>query len=152
MKRWPVIVALLPLLSAGCGKSGPQTVEVSGTIKLNGKPTEGLDVVFISDGFTSFGRTDSEGRYKLAKGAVPGTEYKVCISNEKTQESEEDIEAGLDAGQEEAAAVGTGRTVRKKRTGPVIGPQYSDPKKTKLTYSVPDSGTDSANFDITISK
>jgi hypothetical protein len=37
-----------------------------------------------------------------------------------------------------------------KRVGPqqVVPEHYSNPEKTKLTFQVPESGTDSANFDL----
>jgi hypothetical protein len=82
--------ALIICLTAGCGKSGvpPKigVVPIKGTVKLDGKPVAGADVVFVSASSpTSFvGKTNDAGAYELqgAAGgatAIQGT-YKVTIS------------------------------------------------------------------------
>jgi len=143
-----VCVALL----AGCGgkKKGPATVKVSGTILFNGKPLEGAEVNFVAGDFASFGKTNSEGKFTLAQGAVPGNN-KVYIRKPLTGPGFSDNpEDGMDAAQFEAAAEGNPELARKLKqsAGPVIPPEYSDPQKTKLTFNVPDEGTDSADFNI----
>ncbi len=67
------------LVSSGCGRSGPDVVEVSGTITKSGKPVSHVLVHFRPDkGRSSSGRTDAEGYYELQfsrripRGAVPG--------------------------------------------------------------------------------
>lgn len=150
-----ILTVFVAVLVAGCGGKGEvATVGVSGIVKVNGKPTAGLDVAFMSEGFTSYGKTDSEGKYRLTKGAVAGSEYKVCISFEGGGSSEADIAGGEDEGQTEAAATGAeaGNGGAKKKSVLVIAPEYSDPEATKLTYTIPADGTESANFDIPASK
>ncbi|NOX53831.1 MAG: carboxypeptidase regulatory-like domain-containing protein [Planctomycetes bacterium] len=152
------------LLAAGCGggdgAGGPKTVDVSGTVFMDGKPLEGADVRFIGpDGkFIGYGRTDASGKYTLVQGAVPGTN-KVYIS--KIEESETggefNYEEGVDPGQAAAAMQAMAdpedatdavdvEALGQKELIPDI---YSDPAKTKLTFQVPEGGTDSANFQLT---
>ena len=80
----------------GCGgtKGGPATVEVTGTVTLNGSAVDGANVLFSPDIGSNDGRlasqatTDSAGRFKLSthvgggkfkSGIVPG-KYVVAIS------------------------------------------------------------------------
>ena len=54
--------------ASGCGQSGPQLGAVTGTVTLDGKSVPGALVTFISkeaDGSSSYGKTDSNGKYKL---------------------------------------------------------------------------------------
>lgn len=76
--------ALLALALSGCGGAG--TAEVSGTVTMDGQPVPNALVTFTPEGEGSpaYGRTDSQGQYKLqytqdASGAVPG-QYVVSIS------------------------------------------------------------------------
>jgi hypothetical protein len=79
-------VAALLVAAPGCGSSG--TVDVSGTVKLNGQPLSGALVTFRPEGATGdlggAGKTDAEGKYTLTavrggKGVLPG-EYRVIVS------------------------------------------------------------------------
>ena len=78
------------LLTAGCG-SDDGLATVMGTVTLNGQPLADATVQFrptSSEGASSFGRTDAEGRYKLMRtvktaGAMPG-EYIVSIRTADT--------------------------------------------------------------------
>ena len=54
--------------ASGCGQSGPQLGDVTGTVTLDSKPVPGALVTFISkeaDGTSSYGKTESNGKYKL---------------------------------------------------------------------------------------
>jgi len=56
------------LFGSGCGQNGPQLGVVTGTVTLDGKSVPGALVTFISkeaDGSSSYGKTDSNGKYKL---------------------------------------------------------------------------------------
>jgi hypothetical protein len=81
---------------AGCGgtKGGPATIEVTGTVTLNGAPIDGASVLFSPDIGSSDGRlasqatTDTAGRFKLSThigggkfkpGIVPG-KYVVSVT------------------------------------------------------------------------
>lgn len=138
----------------GCGTEGrkkPNTVTVSGTVYLKKVPLADAEVNFISpDGaFAAYGKTDANGKYTLAQGAVPG-KNKVFISKKEGEDLKinSDPESGMDAGQFDASQIGTPGA--QKPTGPVqlIAPEFSDPEKTKLSYEVPEDGTDSADFQL----
>lgn len=66
---FPAALALA-LAAAGCGQS-LETSEVEGVVRIGGKPTKGLMVQFMPDpakntqGPTSTGETDEQGRYRL---------------------------------------------------------------------------------------
>lgn len=149
MRKMALVVALL-VLATGCSKgpAGPKTVSVSGTILVDGKPMDGVEVHFVSpDGFNAYGKTGADGKYRLIQGAVAG-ENLIYVSK-----IEGDIVLdpanGMDAGQLEAAALsGQPGAAMGKVQGQVFPPDYSDPMKSKLKYTVPDGGSDSANFDI----
>lgn len=70
------VVLLLSI--SGCGDSGPAMGKVTGTVKLDGKPTPKLMVVFVpkEGGETSQAITNSDGVYellgKVKKGALLG--------------------------------------------------------------------------------
>ncbi|HID22366.1 MAG TPA: carboxypeptidase regulatory-like domain-containing protein [Planctomycetaceae bacterium] len=157
-ERIQVLTAGLAMLVVlGCAgseqSSGPKTADVSGTVYLDGKPLAGADVHFVSpDGkFVGYGQTDSQGKYTLVQGAVPG-KNKVFISKLEMGESELNPEEGIDPGQMEAAAaaLGTGEAGAEEG-GPkqLIPEAYSDPEKTKLTFDVPEGGTSEAEFRLT---
>jgi hypothetical protein len=72
-------LSVAAMLTTGCGRKGPDVVEVTGRITKGGKPVSFVTVSFMPErGRTSVGRTDADGRYDLdfskeiPKGAVPG--------------------------------------------------------------------------------
>ena len=137
-----VVVTVVAFCFAGCG--GPKTVPVSGAVTFGGKPVANLHVCFQpkakSDsgraGPASVGTTDAQGRFKLAtfdpvmEGAMPG-EHSVIISWNQAYEG--DVASEDDSGR-------TDTTTRSL-------PQKAYDGSVKFT--VPDGGTDSANFEIT---
>ncbi|NOX55776.1 MAG: carboxypeptidase regulatory-like domain-containing protein [Planctomycetes bacterium] len=145
------------LVVLGCAgpeqPKGPETVDVSGTVLLDGKPLAGAEVYFISpDGkFVGFGETGSDGKYTLVQGAVPG-KNKVYISKIEIDESELNPEEGIDPEQMAAAAeAGGGEEAGEEGGGSkqLLPASYSDPEKTKLTFDVPAGGTSEADFQLT---
>jgi hypothetical protein len=140
---------LIAFGGCGSGVAGPKTVRVSGSVILDGKPLENVEVHFISDKHAGFGKTDAEGNFKLITGAVVG-ENKVYFSKLKEGSfGTGDAESGMDAGQADAAAAavaGPGATAVPK--GQMIPAEYASPQATKLTFMVPEGGTDSATFDL----
>lgn len=82
--RFASFALLLALLAAGCG-GGPEFAEVQGTVKVNGRPVDKIQVEFwpTVSGPRSIGVTDAEGRFTLTAdtgkpGAVVGT-HKVVL-------------------------------------------------------------------------
>jgi hypothetical protein len=83
------LLCVLLILFAGCSKTDPSLVPVSGTVTLNDQPLANATVTFIpkdgTPGFGGLGKTDAAGKYKLrgsrddATGIPPG-EYRVVIS------------------------------------------------------------------------
>jgi hypothetical protein len=83
------LTCVLLILFAGCSKTDPSLVPVSGTVTLNDQPLPNATVTFIpkdgTPGFGGVGKTDATGKYKLrasrddATGIPPG-EYRVVIS------------------------------------------------------------------------
>lgn len=61
------VLCLVLLPAAGCGDSGPELGEVTGTVKLDGKPVPKATVEFQPGpgGSPSHGTTDENGRYEL---------------------------------------------------------------------------------------
>jgi len=133
---------LLMLVSVGCG-SKPTVVPVSGIVLLDGQPLVGASVNTqpIADssgenpGSGSFGKTDAEGRYTLElvdppmQGACPG-EHRITI----TKADEE----GYSSSDELVAPKGAPWPLR-----------YGNGS---LRLTVPPDGTDSANFELTLSE
>jgi hypothetical protein len=119
------------LAATGCGGG---LASVSGVVTLDGKPVEGATVSFTpatGDGGGvggSYGKIDAQGTYSLRtvvgdrSGSVPG-KHKVTISLSKS-----------DATNPEGASK------------ELIPTKYNT--KSELTFDVPSSGTDKANFEL----
>jgi hypothetical protein len=121
------------LASAGCGKSGPKGVPVSGRVTLDKRPVVGAWVTFSPMEKTAdqpdlegTGQTDNDGKYSL-KGnkdpnrvGVPAGTYRVHISL-------------ID---------------RESKTGKMQQLPAVYNTSSKLTFPVPDEGSTAANFDL----
>jgi len=125
---------------------------------MDGKPLSGATVTFFTDKWSSVGKTNSDGEFRLVQGAAIG-ENKVTIS--KVDESKlngvefsENPEDGLDEGQLAAANSGSAPTSDVDPSiplGEMISLDYSDPGATILTFNVTDGGTTEAKFDLSSS-
>lgn len=150
---WLFCGLMASCMASGCGTgdaNAPRTVQVSGSVSLEGKPLVGAEVRFIAEKFSGYGITNSEGKYVLVQGAVPGMN-KVFISK---------IEGGKNLDSAVAADVEQLRTaadsIKQDPSGSkvnpadipheILPPQYSDPQSSKLTFPVPEGGTTSADF------
>lgn len=133
-----VFALLVPVLAAGCGESDLNTVSVSGVITLNGKPLENAAVMFkplatnVKEAPDSTGITDSEGRYtlKVTTTGQPGAmigKHRVSITLDDYEEDSADDETADYAES--------------------IPARYN--VESELTFTVPEEGTDKANFDLT---
>ncbi|MCA9163024.1 MAG: hypothetical protein R3C99_14810 [Pirellulaceae bacterium] len=143
---WTLIVVLL----VGCGGGGrkkPKTAPVSGTVFLDGQPAADVEVSFISDTaeFSGYGKTNSEGKYELVQGAVPGLN-KITFSKVKKGSFTIDPEAGMD--EEQLRAMGISNP-SEAVGGETIPADYSDATKSKITYDVPDGGDEGVDFRLT---
>lgn len=140
-----VVLAFAVGLAVGCsGAGGPsvETVDVSGTVTLDGKPLEGVAVHFSrSMDHAGTGVTGADGGYKLGNGAEPGENKVYFTAVESVDEGEED-DADTDTGMAEDKAATGGE-------GPAIPPKYTDAANPALTFTVPAGGTTEANFDLT---
>jgi hypothetical protein len=89
---WVALAGLVLGAGQGCSggkKSDPYGRVVTGKVTYQGNPVEGAFVTFASAGGNSaFGRTDAEGKYKLAASGsdkVPLGEYRVSIVKKEQQ-------------------------------------------------------------------
>jgi hypothetical protein len=137
---------ILALALAGCGGVSFHSAPVSGKVTLDGNPMADVQVLFQPAGSESGnpgpgsqGITDARGRFTLRtvdgsrKGAVPG-KHKVILMYVDPNAPDEETGEGPDA---EAAA-----------------PQFKLPPNARdgsLEFTVPEGGTDQANFELTSS-
>jgi hypothetical protein len=138
------------LLQVGCGsESGIPTAPVSGIVTREGKPLPGVEVFFSTDKFEGYGKTNESGRYELVNGAAIGTN-KVFMKKFNPGGSGAggvDLSIpGMDAGQMEAMQAAQKMGNGKAADPSEIPPEYNDPRTTKLTFPVPDGGSQSADF------
>lgn len=134
------------LALAGCNKGEHEVVPVSGVIYVDGKPQPGLHVVFQpvgskdnpEPGRGSHGITDASGKYTLTydgtrPGAVVGN-HRVAIATVLEGEGQNyNEETGSPDGE-----------VPTRGRGEMIPVQYND--QTTLSFDVPSSGTEQADF------
>jgi hypothetical protein len=133
----------------GCGKSDAKMADVSGTVTLKDKPLADAEVYFVSGSFQGYGRTDENGHYRLVRGAPIG-ECKVYIKKTDTEGDTGGFKIGgegMDEEQYREWRKGQGLDAAKRKK-PTLPPEYSDPEKTKLTFTVPPGGTKEADFNL----
>lgn len=140
-----MLAAGLSLTISGCGKGEFPLAPVSGKVTMNGDPLPNATVTFLpqlkpgekdtKSGPQSFGKTDSEGRFTLetvsdgSAGAVIG-QHKVRITLNSFEQQQDDDDSG-------------GSMKGKKNP---IPEKYNS--KTELTFTVPEGGSEKANFDL----
>lgn len=134
---------ILPVL--GCSDGGDvNTVDVSGTVTIDGKLVEGVEVNFMGEKHAGYGKTDAQGRFQLIQGAVSGRNkvyFSKITGNTDIVISEEE---GMDEEQLRLMAESGGRAPDLPKQ--LIPPEYSDPESTKLFFDVPAGGTSNAHF------
>ncbi|MBM4000243.1 MAG: hypothetical protein FJ297_12040 [Planctomycetes bacterium] len=143
-----IVTRLLPLAlvvaigSAGCssGPKAPKPVPVSGTVTVDGKPVANVVVKFNSASFVGEGKTNAEGKYELVQGATPGDN---TVTFSETIEGF-NPDAGMDEGQLEAAGGGIPGVKRPAKAA--VPPAYGNAETSNVKYSVPDGGTNGADF------
>ena len=144
------LIVLLSVGLPGCGEGpeGPDMAPVSGIITLDGKPLPDAEVVFVGETFEGYGRTNEEGHYSLVRGAPIGN-CKVYVMKKAASGTPGSIDMSIEGMDEEQmramSASGAGPSTAAK---PLLPPEYSDPKLTRLTIEVPLGGTESADFNL----
>lgn len=139
-------VLLLCVFATGCG-GGLGTVPAGGTVTVDGKAAEGVQVVFTpdsADGMAATGVTDATGAFVLTTavngdGVIPGS-YKVAIS--KYEETSQDIPEGQEGASAEEIdmdamykALENAKPVKSKR---VVAAKYGNGATSGLTATVED--------------
>jgi len=138
------------LLGVGCGGgNGVGTADVAGTVTKDGLPLAAVEVFFSSEKFEGYGKTDAAGKYRLINGAAVGINkiYMKKFSGGVTAAGMDTSIPGMDEKQAEAmmaaqAATGDGAA----GSASEIPPEYNSAETTKLTFPVPDGGTETADF------
>jgi len=138
------------MLSVGCGgENGVKTADVAGTVTKDGLPLAGVEVFFASATFEGYGKTDPAGKYRLINGAAVGTNkvYMKKFSGGVTAAGMDTSIPGMD--EKQAAAMMAAQAVAgggAASSASEIPPEYNHPETTKLTFPVPDGGTETADF------
>lgn len=132
-------------LITGCGKSGPDvdTVDVSGTVTLDGNPLGGVTVFFIGEGsqFVGMGTTGPDGKYKLDRGSIPGMQGAMPGKNQVYFTKEGGAAA-------EPPMIPSESSLPAPAKDSPIPAKYTNPAKPELTFDVPAEGTDKADFQL----
>jgi hypothetical protein len=127
---------------AGCAsesrRDGPEMVDVTGTITLDGEPVEGAHVRFSPEtrGPAAFAVSDKRGRYELrtfdpGDGAIPG-KYGISVTKEVSEGGMEfDSQAAMEAYVKEHGERPPART-----TTSVLPEKYSIKKTSGLTAEI----------------
>jgi hypothetical protein len=153
--RWVVVAGIVACLpSGGCGPAGnavgPPLHPVSGTVKLNGQPVAGADVVFQlkEDSRSSFGRTDANGQYSLTtrtgSDGAPEGDYVVAIS--KVETPAEDPSKFIPQ-EDKRYNPFAGKSVAATPPKSTLPSKYGDAKTSGLTARV-NAGKNTLDFDL----
>lgn len=133
MKGGLAVLLFASLCGCNRGPEGPRRVPLAGVVTLDGQALEAADIAFFNDKDDVGMVTDKEGKYSIPIGALPG-DYKVTVSKLKGLE---DIPAGV--------AVAPSVDANPE----LLPPKFSSRSLTKLTFTVPEDGTTTANFSLT---
>ncbi len=117
-------------LTVGCRSSrAPQHADVSGKVLFQGKPLPGGQITFVAvkGGFSAVGTIDENGEYQVK---APLGEVQISVTNRMLQPRGGEKTMGrLAKAQAPEGASVKGRYVQ-------IPPQYEDPQKSGLKYTV----------------
>lgn len=148
------------VLGCGGGGAGPKTLDVKGTVTLDGAPVAGANVSFAPKddkaGRTAVGVTDNSGKFTLSTagggpGAMPGS-YRVAISKTEggpapTAPTSQD--EAMRAIKEKMASGGAKAMMAK--SGPpkdLLPAIYKSPEKSGLTAEVTEGGKNDFTFEL----
>lgn len=157
------LCATVALVLTGCnGGLNLDTVPVTGTVMMDGKPVEGAAVTFSPEGagHAAAAVTDASGKFQLTTdtagdGAVAG-KYKVTVTKyEKRTETiaagEEDMDAvyaAMEAAGEDVSGSGDKRGTENDGPKNELPAQYANPKTTTLQAEVSEGGENDFTFEI----
>lgn len=135
--RLPALLVFAPLLIMGCGPGSRPEIEtapVSGTVQLDGQPLGDAQVNFLTDDYAGVATTDASGKYELE--AQPGENIVYVV---KYDSADPDFDETMAGGADQPGA------------GPkqLLPEKFSDPEASELRFTVPDAGSNDANFDLT---
>ena len=75
MKKFLVVLSFVLPFFSGCGeRSKLDVTAVTGTVTVDGRPMEGINIIFHpsdSGEIAAFGSTDAQGKYKLSSPSAP---------------------------------------------------------------------------------
>jgi len=145
--RW-ILCGILMGSLFGCGSAPAGLVPVSGTIKFDGQPLAEAEVFFLTDEEGWSTKTDKDGYFQFSDGTKP-LKFRVAISKFEGKGVVLDSEAGMDEGQLMAMQSGdpTGKAAD-KIAKQLLPEKYSSKSKTELSFTVPLTGTQNADFDV----
>lgn len=139
VERFGLAILMLAAIVAGCGRKGPETVEVSGVVTLDGQPVEGATVGFApeSGGRPASGVTDASGAFTLSTfapgdGAVPG-KHKVTVSKIRSTGQQGDPNSTSVAGEMPLSGLPGSGGVKIEW---VVPKKYTDPTTSGLSVEV----------------
>jgi hypothetical protein len=139
---------------AGCGEPSIGTVPVTGTVKVDGQPMEGVSITFHPDGSgrAASGKSDAQGNFKLTTiiagdGALPG-KYKVSAS--KHENPSDDLPKDVDPNDPKSmdAIYGKLDTKKKVKSKNLLAPMYENPAGSGLAGEVSASGKNHFDFEL----
>ena len=153
---WLVNSTLAAMLfgMTGCGEPGIGSVQVTGTVKVDGTATSGVTVVFnpSAGGRAASGLTDAGGKYKLTTvvsgdGALPGS-YKISVS--KYENPEDNLPKNVDPKDPKSmdAIYSKVDTKKIKKSKNLIAPMFENSAGSGLAAEVKASGPNNFDFEV----
>lgn len=142
MARWPLagfgmgFALLVAVAAAGCGRSGPQTIPISGRVTYKGQPLTQGEVRYVPDdpgARQARGTLDSSGKFRLTTfalndGAMPGG-YRIAIISLEPHAGE--------PGRDESQAAAPPRAIPARKSR--IPQRYASADTSGLTDKVDDN-------------
>ncbi|MEM7476429.1 MAG: hypothetical protein AAF483_15665 [Planctomycetota bacterium] len=155
------IFSCLTILSlcafAGCGGPTLPTIDVTGSVTVDGQPMEGVSVIFSpaasSSGRAATGQTDAQGNFKLTTetpgdGALAG-DYKVAITKAQTADDNLPKEVDPDDPDSMDSIYGSLDTQKQEKSTNLIGKKWTSAATSGLTATVAEGGDNTFNFEVT---
>jgi hypothetical protein len=158
-RRTAFLLALLPLLLAGCSRVPPMGT-VSGVVTLDGQPLPDVEVQFLPDpeqgtrGATASCYTDEQGRFTLrterhhTDGALVGTHRVVFVDIAALPDPGSLPGMGAMLGREEQGGLPAMPRKDRKPKKNRVPPWYTDPNQTPYRTIEVKEGDQTLNFDL----